>query len=167
MMKERDDLYNQDPASPRLSATNDEITKATSDLKGRQWTYISLKAQTTGLTAPSCGGRSRELTANPSRRQGIGHHLHMKTPHTTQADYQQFNRQFATSKLGKHSSSRRARHVSKDVKRMALEEAKSFTSDKVTSAIKDRREYGPDPLSICHLKNLGPLANRTPHNTLQ
>ena len=34
--KERDDLRNQDPASPRLSIMNDEITKATSDHKRRQ-----------------------------------------------------------------------------------------------------------------------------------
>ena len=51
--------------------------------------------------------------------------------------------------------------MSKDVKRMSLEEAESFTSDQVTSAIKSGRSsraYGPDTLSIFHLKNLGPLA---------
>ena len=72
-----------------------------------------------------------------------------------------FNREFTTSKLGKHSSSRRTRQVSKDVKRMTIEEAESFTSDQVISAIKScmsSRAYGPDSLSIFHLKNLGPLA---------
>ena len=72
-----------------------------------------------------------------------------------------FNRQFTTSKLGKHSLSGRTRQVSKDVKRMTLEEAESFTSDQVTSAIKsfmNSRVYGPDSLSIFHLKNLLPLA---------
>ena len=51
--------------------------------------------------------------------------------------------------------------MSKDVKRMSLEEAASFTSDQVTSAIKScrsSRAYGPDSLSIFYLKNLGPLA---------
>ena len=51
--------------------------------------------------------------------------------------------------------------MSNDVKRMSLEEAKSFTSDQVTSEIKscrNSRAYGPDSLSIFHLKNLGPLA---------
>ena len=50
--------------------------------------------------------------------------------------------------------------MSKDVKRMSLEQAESFTSDQVTSAIKNcssSRAYGPDTLSIFHLKNLGPL----------
>ena len=53
------------------------------------------------------------------------------------------------------------RQVSRDVKRMSLEEAESFTSDQATSAIKNcmsSRAYGPDSLSILHLKNLGPLA---------
>ena len=72
-----------------------------------------------------------------------------------------FNRQFTISMLGKHFSSRGTRQVSKDVKRMSLEEAESFTSDQVTSAIKScrsSRAYGPDSLSIFYLKNLGPLA---------
>ena len=37
MMKERDDLRKQDPASSRLSTMNDEITKAISDHKRRRW----------------------------------------------------------------------------------------------------------------------------------
>ena len=70
-----------------------------------------------------------------------------------------FNRQFTTSKLGKHSSSRRTRHVSKDVKRMSLEQAESFTSDQVTSAIKScksGRAYSPDlePLATERLTSL-------------
>ena len=51
--------------------------------------------------------------------------------------------------------------MSKDVKRMSLEEAELFTSNQVTSAIKScrrSRAYGPDSLSIFHLKKLGPLA---------
>ena len=51
--------------------------------------------------------------------------------------------------------------MSKDAERMSLEEAESFTSDQITSAIKScrsSRAYGPDSLSIFHLKNLEPLA---------
>ena len=51
--------------------------------------------------------------------------------------------------------------MSKNVKGMSLEQAESFTSDQVTSAInscRSSRAYGPDTLSIFHLKNLGPLA---------
>ena len=66
-----------------------------------------------------------------------------------------FNRQFTTSKLGKHSSSRRTRHVSKDVKRMSLEQAKSSPA---TRSPVQSRAVGVDTLSIFHLKNLGSLA---------
>ena len=51
--------------------------------------------------------------------------------------------------------------MSKDVKRMSREQAEWFTSEQVTSAIKScgsSRAYGPDTLSIFHLKNLCPLA---------
>ena len=56
----------------------------------------------------------------------------------------------------------------KDVKRMCLEQAESFTSDQVTSAIKSYRSsraYGPDTLSIFHLKKLGlpPTEHLTSH----
>ena len=50
--------------------------------------------------------------------------------------------------------------MSKDVKRMSLEEAELFTGDQVTSVIKscrNSRVYGPDSLSIFYLKNLVPL----------
>ena len=60
--------------------------------------------------------------------------------------------------------------MSKDVKRMSLEQAELFTSNQVTSAIKScrcSRPYGPDTLSIFHLNNLGPIATEhltTPYN---
>ena len=64
------------------------------------------------------------------------------------------NSQFIIYTLGKHSSSRRTRPVLKDVKRMYLEEAESFTSDRqATSTIKSCRSirtYCPDSLSIFH-----------------
>ena len=65
MMKERDDLRKQDRASPLLSTMNDEITKATSDHKRRHWREFveSIDHRT------DSGERSKELTANPSRRQ--------------------------------------------------------------------------------------------------
>ena len=161
MMEERDDLRKQDPASPRLSTMNDEITKATSDHKRRQWREfvesIDHRTDSSKLwrTIKGIDGKSKQTAEN----EGITFTGRSHTSPKLIAN--SFNRQFTTSKLGKHSSSRRTRHVSKDVKRMSLEQAESFTSDQVTSAIKSCRSsrvYGPDTLSIFHLKNLGPLA---------
>ena len=146
MMKERDDLRKQDPASPPLSTMNDEITKATSDHKRRQSREfvesIDHRTDNTKLwrTIKGIEGKSKQTAEN----EGI-------TSPKLIANI--FNRQFTTSMLGKHSSSRRTRHVSKDVKRMSLEQAESFTSDQVTSAIKSCmscRAYGPATLSIFH-----------------
>ena len=161
MMEERDELRKQDRASPRLSTMTDEITKATSDHKRRQWREfvesIDHRTDITKLlrTIKGIDGKSRQTAEN----EGITFTGRSHTSPKLIAN--SFNRQFTTSKLGKYSSSRRTRHVSKYLKRMSLEKAKSFTSDQVTSAIKScrsSRAYGPETLSIVHLKNLGPLA---------
>ena len=160
MMEERDDLRKQDRASPRLSTINDEITKATSDHKRRQWRefvdHIDHRTDSTKLwrTIKGIDSKSKQTAEN----EGITFTGRSHTSPKLIAN--SFNRQFTTSKLGKHYSSRRTRQVSKDVKRMSLEQTESFTSDQVTSSIKScrsSRAYGPDTLSIFHLKNLGPL----------
>ena len=161
MMEERHDLRKQDPASPRLSTMNDEITKATSDHKRRQWREfvesIDHRTDSTKLwrRKKRIDGKSKQTAEN----EGI---TFTGRPHTSPKMIANNSyRQLTTSKLDKHSSSRRTRQVSKDVKRMSLEEAESFTSNQATSAIKScrsSRDYGPHSLSTFHLKNLGPLA---------
>ena len=72
-----------------------------------------------------------------------------------------FNQQFNTSKLGRHTSSGETRLVTRETKRKSLEMAQTFTTDLVRRAIKSCRNskaFGPDKLSIFHLKNLGPRA---------
>ena len=116
MMEERDDLRKQDPVSPRLSTMNDEITKATSDHKIIQWIkFVESIDHSTKLWRTING-------SNPSCRKRMRVSPSQEDPKLIANS---FNRQFTTSKLGKHSSSRRTRQVSKDVKRMYLEEAES------------------------------------------
>ena len=80
MMEERDDLRKQDPASPRLSIMNDEITKATSDHKRRQWREfvesIDHRTDSTKLwrTIKGIEGKSRQTSDN----EGI---IFTGTPH--------------------------------------------------------------------------------------
>ena len=74
-----------------------------------------------------------------------------------------FNRQITTSKLDKHSSSRRTLSGVEGCKADVSRGSGAFTSDQFTSAIKSymsSRAYGPDFLSILHLKNQGPLATK-------
>ena len=71
------------------------------------------------------------------------------------------NRQFTTSKLGRHTSSRETRLVSREIKRKSLMSAVTFTTDQVIRRISNcsnTKAFGPDKLSIFHLKNLGPKA---------
>ena len=164
MMEERDDLRKQDRALPWLSTMNDEITKATSDHKRRQWREfvesIDYRTDSTKLwrTIKGIDGKSKQTAEN----EGI---TFTGRSHTSpNLITNSFNRQFTTSKLGKHSSSRRTRHVSKDVKRMSIEQAESFTSDQVTSAIKSCRSSNSQHLPLEEPRTPG---YRTPHSTLQ
>ena len=158
MMEERDDLRKQDPSSPRLSTMNDEITKATSDHKRRQWReFVEIIEHRNAITKlwrtiKGMYGKYKQTAEN----EGI---TFTWWPHTSpKLIANNFNRQFTDSKLDKNSSSRRTRQVS-------LEKAESFTNDQVTSAIKICRNssvYGHDSLSIFHLKNLWPLITEHP-----
>ena len=68
------------------------------------------------------------------------------------------NQQFNTSKLGRHTSLRETRVVTRESKRKPLEMVRTFTADLVMKAIKSCRNskaFGPDKLSIFHLKHLG------------
>ena len=72
-----------------------------------------------------------------------------------------FNKQFATSKLGRHNSFRETRLVSREVRRNPKETTVTFTTDLVTRAIRscsNTKAFGPDKLSIFHQKHLGPRA---------
>ena len=70
-----------------------------------------------------------------------------------------FNRQFTTStKLGRHTSSRETRLVSRKIKRKSVTSVLTFTTDQVTKGISscsNTRTFGPDKLSIFHLQHLG------------
>ena len=70
-----------------------------------------------------------------------------------------FNQQFNTSKLGRHTSSSETRLVTRETMWKSLEMAQTFITDLVRRAIKSCRKskvFGPDKLSIFHLKYLGP-----------
>ena len=93
----------QDPASPRLSTMNDEITKATSDHKRRQWREfvenIDHRTDNTKWwrTIKGIDGKSKQTEEN----EGI---TFTGRPHTSpKMIANSFNLQFTTSKLGKHS----------------------------------------------------------------
>ena len=63
--------------------------------------------------------------------------------------------------MGRHTSSRETRVVTRETGSKPLEMVQTFTTDLVMKAIKSCRNgkaFGPDKLSIFHLKRLGPRA---------
>ena len=72
-----------------------------------------------------------------------------------------FNRQFTTSKIGRHTSSRETRIVSRKINRKSLMSAVTFITEQVIKGISNcsnTKAFGRDNLSIFHIKNLGPKA---------
>ena len=77
-----------------------------------------------------------------------------------------FNRQFTTSKLRKHSLSRRTRQVSKDVKRMSLEEAESFTQRPGQHGFRPRHSTTSALLHLTTYIDAGFNQQKPPHHTM-
>ena len=78
----------------------------------------------------------------------------VSSPNSAKQFVNYFNRQFTTSKLGRHTSSRETRK--------SLMSAVTFTTDQVITGISNcsnTKAFGPDKLSIFHLKNHGPNAS--------
>ena len=70
-------------------------------------------------------------------------------------------KQLNTSNLGGHTSSSETRLVTRETKRNPMEMTHIFTADIVMRTIKSCRNsksFGPDKLSIFHLKTIGPRA---------
>ncbi len=161
LMKERDDLRIQDPTSPDLQRLNDEITSSTCQHKQQKWRQfvetLDHKSDSSKLwrTIKSIDGKSKPTADNEAI-------FFDDTPTSSpRMIANRFNKQFTTSKLGRHTSNPETRKVSRLARRGSLETAPNFTIAQVTDAIKrcsNSRAFGPDKLSIFHLKHLGPKA---------
>ena len=155
-MRARVDLRSRDPTSPALPEMNDEITRTTNEHKRQKWRQfvetLDHKTDPTKLwrTIKAIYGRSTPKTEN----EAITFEGSQVTSPKQIANY--FNRQFTTSKLGRHTSSRDTRLVSREIKRKSLTSAVTFTPDQVTKGISScSNTFGLDKLSIFHQKHLG------------
>ena len=160
-MRARDDLRSRDPTSPALQQMNDEITRTTNEHRRNTWRQfvetLDHRTDPSKLwrTIKAIDGKSPPKAENEAITFGD---IQVSSPKQI-ANY--FNRQFTTSKLGRHTSSRETRIVSREIKRKSLMSAVTFTTDQVIKGISNcsnTKAFGPDKLSIFHLKNLGPRA---------
>ena len=160
-MRARDDLRSRDPTSPALQQMNDEINRTTKEHRRNTWRQfvetLDHRTDPSKLwrTIKAIDGKSPPKAENEAITFGD---IQVSSPKQI-ANY--FNRQFTTSKLGRHTSSRETRIVSREIKRKSLMSAVTFTTDQVIKGISNcsnTKAFGPDKLSIFHLKNLGPRA---------
>ena len=159
-MRARDDLRARDSISPALPEMNDEITRITNEHKRQIWRqFVEMMDHKTypaklWRTIKAIDGKSTPKTENEAITFDVSQ---VSSPKPKQiAIY--FNRQFTTSKLGRHTSSRDTRLLSREIKRKYLKSAVTFTTDQVTKGISscsNTRALGSDKLSIFHLKQLG------------
>ena len=160
-MRARDDLRSRDPTSPALQQMNDEITRTTNEHRRNTWrqfvetldhiTYHSKLWR----TIKAIDGKSPPKAENEAITFDD---TQISSPKQI-TNY--FNRQSTISKLGRHTSSRETRIVSREIKRKLLMSAVTFITDQVNKGISNcsnTKAFGPDKLSIFHLKNLGPRA---------
>ena len=162
VMTRRDDLRKRYRTSPELPRLNKDIQKRICEHNRQKWRdfveNMDHKTDITKLwrTIKGIDGRAKRTAEN----EAISFNGISFSSSTQLAA--KFNKQFNTSKLvGRHSSSRETQLVTRETKRKPMEMAETFTADIVTRAIKSCRnskKFGPDKLSIFHLKNLGPRA---------
>ena len=150
-MRARDDLRSRDSTSPSLPEMNDKITRITNEHKRQKWRQfvemLDHKTDPTKLwrTIKAIDGK---LTPKDENEAITFDGCQVSSPKQI-AKY--FNRQFSTSSL-------ETRLVSRDIKRKSLTSSVTFTTDQVTKGISrcsNTRAFGPNKLSIFHLKHPG------------
>ena len=148
-MRARDDLRSRDPTSPALQQINAEITRTTNEHRGNTWRQFVETLD--HKTDPSKLWRTIKAISSPkAENEAITFDDTQVSSPKQIINY--FNRQFTTSKLGRHTCCR---------ERKSLMSAVTFTTDQVIKGISNCsniKAFGHDKLSIFHRKNLGPKA---------
>ena len=163
VMTRRDDLRKRDPTSPELPRLNYDIQNRIYAHKGQIWRdFVETLDQKTDVTKLWRTIKGIDgIAKREAENEAISITINGISFSSSKQLATKFNQQFNTSKLGRHTSSSDTRLVIRETKRKSLEMAQTFTTDLVRRAIKgcsNSKAFGPDKLSIVHLKNLGPRA---------
>ena len=124
----RDDLRSRDPTSHALQQMNDEITRTTNEHRRNMWRQFVETLD--HMTDPSKLWRTiKAIDRKPppkAENEAITFDDTQVSSPKHIANY--FNRQFTTSKLDRHTSSRETRIMSREIKRKSLMSAVTFTT---------------------------------------
>lgn len=160
LMEARDLLRSQDPTNAQLPDMNANINLGIKKNKQKKWIE---KVETCARKPKELWDLVRVLSGkrNPkSPNSSIA--FDENVPSTSSADIaHNFNRQFTS--VVEVCSKKRTRLIIREVRNRVVEEEErvSFGVDVVRSTLKlmkNSKSFGPDAISMIHLKNLGPLA---------
>ena len=147
VMNRRGDLRKRDLTSPELPRLNKAIQNRICVHKRQKWRDVVETMDVLWRTIKGIDGRAKRQAENEAITfNGISFSSSKQQPPSSTNN----------SKLGRHTSSRETRVVTRESKRKPLEMVRTFTTDLVMKAIKSCRNI--DKLSIFHLKHLGPRA---------
>ena len=158
-MTRRDDLRKIDPTSPELPRPNYDIqNRIYAHIRQKLRDFVETLDHKTDVTKL---WRTIKRIDDRAKREAENEAITFNGSSFSSSKRiaSRFNQQFNTSKLGRHTSSSATRLVTWE--RKSLEMAHTFTTDLVRSAInscRNSKAFGPDKLSIFHLKYPGPRA---------
>ena len=150
VMTRRDDLRKRDTTSSELPRLNKDIQKRICEHKRKQWRdFVENMDQKTDLT--KLWRTIKGIDGRPNARQRTKITFNRISFSPSKQLAAKFHKQVNTSKLGRHSSSRETRLITRETKRKPMEMAETFTANIVTRAIKSCRNskaFGPDKLPL-------------------
>ena len=154
-MKQRDDLRESDPNSPNLAQLNIEINKEINDHRRDKWraTVENVNRKTNPAQLFKL---IKHLNGGPKASSNESIKFKGKYISNSNKIANAFNKQF--SSVIRHTSSKSARTITKNLKKNKLNEAQKFNPSETKEAIKKSKPskaLGPDKISTLHLKHLG------------
>ena len=134
-MRARYDLRSRDTTSPALQLMNDEITRTT--YEHRRKTCIQFVETLDHRTDPSKLWRTIKAIDGKSPLKADNEAITFNDFQVSSPKHisNYFNRQFTTSKIGRHTSSLETRLVSREIKPKSLMSAMTFTTDQVLTSL--------------------------------
>ena len=159
LIEERDRVRRVSPAARNLTALNNNITTAIIEWKQERWrSYVESfdhKTSSNKLwhTIKAIDGRKAKTTTN----EAIIFNGRAFTSSVVIA--KKFNTQYTT--VQPHSSDKNTRHIVHSIRKRTSAEVPIFTAEETANVIKscsNSKAFGPDGLTVLHLKHLGPRA---------
>lgn len=155
LIKERDELRNNDPMSDNIKILNQEISDLVINHRKEKWKQEVEKVDRSCSTKlfkllKRINGKNQESGNQPIKFKG----KYISNPSKI-AKF--FNKQY--SSVVHHKSSKESRKITKDIRKNNLNDHPTHTAEQTKEAIKQSKSskaLGPDKISNLHLKHLGP-----------